>query len=78
MNKITTPSLLAIAGKEFLVNNSSIRRAARIMPNATLVEIPDARHEILMERDKIRDHFLKEFDELMKNHILNKNKDTTA
>ena len=76
LSKITTPSLFAVAGKEFLVTNSSIRRAAKIMPNASLVEIPEARHEILMERDEIRNHFLKEFDELMKNHILNKNKDT--
>ena len=76
LNKITTPSLLAVAEKEFLVNNSLIRRAARIMPNAKLLELKDARHEILMEDDKIRNHFLKEFDELLKNNILNK-EDTT-
>jgi len=35
------------------------------MPNATLVELAAAKHEILMEVDDIRDRFFLEFDRLL-------------
>lgn len=72
LNKIKIPVLLGMAEKEFLVSNKRIRRASRHIPNAKLLEIKNARHEILMETDEIRGVFLKAFDEMMKKHILSK------
>lgn len=59
--EIQTHVLLAAAGKDWLVDSAAIKLAAGIMPHATLMEFPDARHEILMERDEIRGRFLTEF-----------------
>ena len=76
LESIRLPLLLALAGKEKLVNNSSIKRAYHILPDCSLLELKDSSHEILMERDEIRDQFLKSFDELIKINILNKNNST--
>lgn len=76
LKSIKTPLLFALAGKERLVNNSSIKRAYHILPDCSLLELPKSAHEILMERDEIRDKFLKSFDELIKINILDK-KDST-
>ena len=59
--QIQTPVLLAAAGKDWLVDSAAIKLAASTMPHATLMEFPDARHEILMERDEIRDKFMAAF-----------------
>lgn len=64
---IQTPALIALAEKDALVENNAIRRAAKLMPHATLLEIPGAHHEILMETDSLRNQFLKAFEELL-NH----------
>lgn len=63
---IRTPCLFAIAGRETLVDNGAARRAIATMPQAQILEMPDAKHEILMERDDIRDEFLKAFQELLR------------
>ena len=57
---IETPSLVILAAKEHLVRNHSARRCVQNMPNVTLIEFPDAMHEIMMETDNIRDSFLDE------------------
>ncbi len=62
---IQTPILMALAGKDTIVDNNAIRRAARLIPHATLLELSDARHEILMEADPIRNRFLAAFEELL-------------
>jgi lysophospholipase len=62
---IKTPLLLAIAEKDGLVENSAIRRAAKLIPHAQLLEIPGAHHEILMEADSMRDQFLQAFEALL-------------
>lgn len=55
---INIPVLLAVAGREELVNTAAIRTAAKIIPSARLIEFPEAGHEILMEKDDIRDKLL--------------------
>lgn len=65
LRSIKTPILLALAGKDALVDNKALRRAARLLPQATLLELPGARHEILMESDSIRLRFLQSFEELL-------------
>lgn len=66
MRNIKTPTMIALAGEEKLVNNDVARAALRHMPNAKILELTQAKHEILMERDENRDQFLKEFDDLLR------------
>lgn len=55
-----TPILIAIAGEEDLVDNDAIYNLAKKIKNAKVLELPTARHEILMETDDVRNHFLAE------------------
>lgn len=63
--RISMPCLVAIAGREGLVDNRAIRRLAARMPRARVIELPRARHEILMEQGAYRDVFLTAFDALL-------------
>lgn len=65
LSEIQTPCLFAIGGKEKLVDNGIARNLIRNMPHAELLELPEAKHEILMERDDMRDRFLAAFDHLL-------------
>ncbi len=60
LENIYTPSLLFSCGEEKLVSNRAIFRASKFMPNAHQVHIPDAKHEIIMERDELRRVFIDE------------------
>lgn len=62
---IKTPLLMALAEKDSLIDNGMIRRAAKLLPSAQLIELPGAHHEILMETDTIRNHFLLGFEDLL-------------
>lgn len=57
---IKTPMLLAVAEKEEIVCNGSIIKASKKIPNSKLLNLKNAKHEILMETDDIRDEFLQE------------------
>jgi len=52
---INTPILLASAGLETFLRPEAHRRAARLLPDCTLVEFPDSKHEPFLERDAVRD-----------------------
>lgn len=65
IESIQTPCLFALAGQETLVDNRLARKMILRMPHATLLELPDAKHEILMEQDAIRDEFFQGFKELL-------------
>jgi len=62
---ITAPVLIASAGDESLVSNRAQERFAARAATAQLVDIPNARHEILMERDPARARFWQAFDALL-------------
>jgi len=62
---IDTPCLFALPGKEKLVSNRAARKLARNMPNTHILELPDSKHEILMECDSMRNEFLTAFLKLM-------------
>lgn len=64
LERIGIPVLLAAAAEEKLVLNAQIRRAARRLPQARLIEIAGARHEILMETDERQARFWAAFDVL--------------
>lgn len=62
---IGSPVLTVIAGRDRVVDNRMIRAFASSLPQGELVEIADARHEILKERDELRDAFWAHFDRFM-------------
>ncbi len=72
LNAIKTPCLIALAGKENLVDNDASRKASLHLPHARLLEFPGAGHEILMERDEVRSQFLDAFMLLIKETILDR------
>lgn len=65
---IPIPVLIAIGGAEEIVDNNAVRAAIKRFPNAELLEIDGARHEILMESDQYRNTFLKAFDKMVEQH----------
>ena len=59
---IGAPVLIAEAARDALISPASLAHAAAHLRNATLVLVPEARHEILIERDPARAIFWKAFD----------------
>lgn len=59
---IRTPILIGQAGLEALVDNSAMTLAVERLPNARLLTFPDARHELFMEQDAIRQPLLQAVD----------------
>ena len=68
LESIKVPVLIGLAEDDRIVDNECIRAAAKRLPNAQLLEIKGARHEILMERDEIRGEFLKAFDKMVEDN----------
>lgn len=68
LEAIQIPVLIALAGKEEIVDNDCARAAAARIPKAELLEIDGARHEILMESDEYRGAFFKAFDKMVEAH----------
>ncbi|MGQ0526482.1 MAG: alpha/beta fold hydrolase [Alphaproteobacteria bacterium] len=66
---LTTPCLFAIAGTESFVDNPVSRRIAGYSKTTRILEFPDSRHEILMERDAIRGRFFEAFARLLQETI---------
>lgn len=66
--KIGIPCLIALAERERLVSNSMTRKLAKTLPNVRIMEMQGAFHEILMERDDIRQAFLGAFYEMLKEY----------
>ena len=63
--EIATPLLIFGAGKDRVVHIQAIRDFVQHLPKARYVEIENAQHEILMEKDSIRGRFWAEFDAFM-------------
>lgn len=62
MERPRVPVLIVAAAADRVVSNEGIRQLARNVPGIALTFIPDSRHEILSERDEIRQQFLAAFD----------------
>jgi lysophospholipase len=69
LENIKIPCAFYAAGDEHLVDNTAIRDAAARIKNAKFIELKDARHEILMERDDIRKQFFNAFKSTIKEII---------
>ncbi|MFP4098039.1 MAG: alpha/beta fold hydrolase [Alphaproteobacteria bacterium] len=66
------PCLFAFGGRETLVDNDLAQNSLGFLPQAKILEYADAGHEIMMEQDKIRDHFFLHFYNLIKETILDR------
>jgi lysophospholipase len=62
VSQLSVPVLAVMAGDERLVDNNAIEEFGRNLRAGGVVTIPNARHELLMERDKFRDLFWAAFD----------------
>ena len=60
--KITAPILIISAGDDKVVSIKAQKRICSSLANCRFIEIPGARHEILMEIDAIRSVFWDQFD----------------
>ena len=56
--------LIFTAEQEQLVDNKAQELVVNLLPDATQITVPGAKHEILMERDEFRVQFWRGFDEL--------------
>ena len=65
---VTTPLLLVGAGKDRICVTAQAKAFAQAAPHADYVEIKNAEHEILMERNPIRAEFWRAFDAFMAHH----------
>lgn len=62
---VDLPTLVFGAASDKLVCSDAVRQLAGRLPGAEFVEIEDAEHEILMERDHIRASFWSHFDRFL-------------
>jgi lysophospholipase len=65
---ITSPLLVVGAGKDRICQTPEIRSFAHRLPHGDYVEIKQAEHEILMERNVLRAEFWTAFDAFMQKH----------
>jgi len=61
-DRFTCPILMVAAGLDRIVDNEAMHRLAERIPGISLIAIPESLHEILTERDEIRNQFLAVFD----------------
>ena len=62
LRQVTLPMLIIGAEKDRLVSADAIREAAALLPDAELMMMPDAAHEILRDSDDIRNRALARID----------------
>jgi lysophospholipase len=60
--RFRAPILIVAAGRDRVVDNNAIRRFCAAATGVSLAIIPEARHEILFERDSIREQFFAAFE----------------
>lgn len=65
LRAVSVPVVLCVAQRDRVVDNAAARRAALLLPRGRLVEVPGARHEILVETDDRRAFFWWAFDDLL-------------
>ncbi len=70
LRAIKTPILLAHPGREVVVSREAQRRAARLLPDCMLVDLPDSKHDPFLERDAIRDYWLSRLNRFVAERLL--------
>ncbi len=69
---IELPCLFGIPAHENLVDNKISKKVIANIKNAKTIDYPNSYHEILMEKDEIRDDFLKAFANQIKENIIDR------
>lgn len=69
LSDINIPILFTIAEDDAVVSNNATIELAKRIPNAVLENIPESQHGIIMERDEIRNTFLRTFDGFTQKHL---------
>jgi lysophospholipase len=69
LGAIDTPILLGRPGREVVVSTKAQRRAARLLPNCTLVELPESKHDPFLECDAIRDYWLSRLNRFVAEYV---------
>lgn len=54
LKNMKTPVLLGLAGKDHIVNNKAIERAATLLPDARMITLPDATHNIWQDKPEVQ------------------------
>src|SRR5262249_57137073 len=62
---VTTPVLLACAGVDDFVDVHAHRRAASILPHCRHIEFHDAKHELFLASDPIRNRWFEAIDRFL-------------
>jgi len=70
--KIRVPSLMVVAGDDRIVSNKAIEALSSRLRAGTQIVLRGSRHEILQERDSIREQFWAAFDAFVPGAILRK------
>src|SRR5262249_13512249 len=70
LGAIDTPILLARAGRGTFLMPEGHRPAARLLPDCTLVEFPDSKHEPFLECDAIRDRWFAAIDRFVEERLV--------
>lgn len=65
LRDVKTPILIGSAGKDTLVRSEAHHAAARFLLGAEVVSFVDARHELFMETDAVRDRWLTAIDRFL-------------
>ena len=60
--RTTVPILMVVPGADRVISVQAMERFAHRLKAGTLITIPHARHEIMMERDELRNQFWAAFD----------------
>jgi len=71
LRQIRTPILLGRPEREVVVSRAAQRRVASRLPDCTLVELRQSKHDPFLERDAIRDYWLSCLDRFIAERVLN-------
>jgi len=69
LQRITTPVFMASAGKDVIVRNDAQHAAARHLPDCTITDYPESKHDIWMENDAIRAPLLDALDTFLADRL---------
>ena len=67
---VRTPILMGTPERELVVSPAAQRRAARLLPHCTLVELSQSKHDPFLERDPIRDEWLGRVDQFIAQRLV--------
>ena len=66
---IVTPILIGVAGRDVVVSTRAQHRAARLLPNCTIAELSDSKHQPFLERDPVRDEWLDHIERFLREKL---------